>query len=205
MRWTWSGWGLLTLCACASGPGGTRARPPPSSAARVHELPRADERVTPFDLDHDGKPDVWDYTVQVPGPDGRMVERRDREELDMNSDGQVDLVKWFDAHDQLARETLDLDFDGKVDQVNLYEHGLISRKERDLDGDGRPDQTAIYGAAGTPEAGQRVREERDTNADGKVDVWEYYEHGRLVRVGKDLDFDGQVDQWSQGDATTRSP
>lgn len=168
MRWTWGGWAAVALAACASRSQVTS--PPPSdvaSSVSIHQAKRSDERLTALDLNHDGRPDVWDYTVEAPGSGGNSRERRVRTELDMNGDGRPDLVKWYGAREQLVRETLDLNFDGRIDQVNVYEDGVLSLIER------------------------------DTNADGKMDVWEEYADGHLVRVGKDLDFDGRVDQWTQ--------
>ena len=42
-----------------------------------------------------------------------------------------------------------------------------------------------------------TREERDSNYDGKVDYWEYFEGGKLDRAGTDKDGDGNVDEWLQ--------
>lgn len=200
MKRTWRWAALLALSACASPKQAQRLPPaPPTPDVPLHLPRRADERLTAFDLNHDGKPDVWDYTVEVPGPDGKPQERLDRKELDMNSDGRADIVKWFDPHERLARETLDLDFDGRVDQVNVFQDGVLVRKERDLDQDGRPDQFTFY------EGGRVVRKERDTNGDGKVDVWEYFQKGKLDRLGEDVDFDGTVDKWIEGDVAVSPP
>jgi hypothetical protein len=38
------------------------------------------------------------------------------------------------------------------------------------------------------------RKESDTNGDGKVDFWEYFDDaGKVIRTGKDLDGDGVMD------------
>jgi hypothetical protein len=42
-----------------------------------------------------------------------------------------------------------------------------------------------------------VRKEKDTNGDGKVDYWEYWENNQVDRVGEDLDGDGNVDKWTK--------
>ncbi len=47
------------------------------------------------------------------------------------------------------------------------------------------------------EKGKIVRKERDTNGDGKVDYWEYWENDQVDRVGEDLDGDGNVDKWTK--------
>jgi len=38
----------------------------------------------------------------------------------------------YDEKEQVSREALDLDFDGKVDQVNYYEKGVIVRKDTQI-------------------------------------------------------------------------
>ena len=35
----------------------------------------------------------------------------------------------------------------------------------------------------------------DTNADGQIDQWEYYESDALARLEKDRDYDQRVDHW----------
>ncbi len=39
------------------------------------------------------------------------------------------------------------------------------------------------------------RVESDTNGDGVLDRWEFYEEGEIVRAETDRDFDGIVDEW----------
>jgi hypothetical protein len=43
----------------------------------------------------------------------------------------------------------------------------------------------------------------DTNHDGKPDVWEIYDEGKLERRGVDLDFDGHVDRWDRDEIALR--
>ncbi|MBK8181009.1 MAG: hypothetical protein IPK67_19405 [Planctomycetes bacterium] len=44
------------------------------------------------------------------------------------------------------------------------------------------------------ESGKVRRKERDTNADGKIDFWEYFDdQGNVVKTGKDIDGDGVMD------------
>jgi large subunit ribosomal protein L1 len=46
--------------------------------------------------------------------------------------------------------------------------------------------------------------QRDTNHDGRPDVWEIYEEGHLRRMGWDLDFDGRVDRWDRDEIAERA-
>lgn len=152
---------------------------------------RGDEKVTEYDLNHDGKPDVWSYLAPGKSPEGQPIERLARKELDINWDGKVDITRTYDEREQIEKEALDLDFDGKVDQVNYYEKGVMVRKERDLDYNNKPDLWLYL------EKGKIVRKERDTNGDGKVDYWEYWEGEQVDRIGEDLDGDGNVDRWTK--------
>jgi hypothetical protein len=43
----------------------------------------------------------------------------------------------------------------------------------------------------------------DENHDGRVDVWEIYDEGRLQRRGVDLDHDGRVDRWDRDEIALR--
>ena len=163
-----------------------------SGAPAIHQ-PQAGEQVQAYDLRRSGKPDVWVYTVTSQDATGRPVERRVRKEADLNGDGKVDVVYYFDADGQVIKETLDLDFDGKVDDTVYFEKGKKVRSEKDLDGDGRIDTWNYYDANE-----KLVRKERDVKGTGKVDYWEYWENGAIDRIGEDLDGDGQVDRWTKG-------
>jgi hypothetical protein len=187
---------LVCLAALAVGCGG-RQQPKTDDgrgerlAENIRQEKRGEETVTEYDLNNDGKPDMWTYTVTGKDPEGRPIERIVRRELDINWDGKVDIVRHYDEREQISREALDLDFDGRVDQTNFYEKGQLVRKERDLDYDGRTDLWIFF------ERGKIVRREQDTNSDGRVDYWEYWENDQVERIGEDLDGDGQVDRWTR--------
>lgn len=187
---------VLTGCAGGKSAGrgegaegaGTEAR---KKAEGIQPERSGNEQVAEQDVNGDGKPDIWTYTVKAKDADGVEQERRVRQELDLNWDGRVDLTRYFDANGDQTRETLDLDYDGKVDATYFFEKGVNTRRERDVDGDGRADSFIFY------ERGALVRKERDTNSDGKVDYWEYWEGGQVDRIGEDLDGDGTVDKWTR--------
>src|SRR5690606_14072525 len=61
-----------------------------------------------------------------------------------------------------------------------------------------PDETRLY------VAGKLSRVQRDTNGDGRPDVWEVYADGQLQRVGVDLDADGHVDRWDRDAVALRA-
>jgi len=191
------------LAACSSSKSAQRADGTgngPATGDRLEEKivqqRQANEKVTEFDLNHDKKPDVWEYRVTVKDENGKDVDRLVRKELDINWDGRVDIVRYYNDREEVVKEALDLDFDGKIDQINYYEKGVIVKKERDLDFNGRPDLWIYY------EKGHIVRKERDTKGTGKVDYWEYWENDKVDRIGEDLDGDGVVDRWIKNPNST---
>jgi hypothetical protein len=168
-----------------------------TGAPSVRVEKRGEEKVSAFDLNHDGKPDVWTYTVVAQGgADGKEYDKLVRKELDINFDGKLDISKHYDDKEQVEHESFDLDFDGKVDQTNYYEKGAVVRKERYLDSTNGQPQLWIY-----YEKGKIARKERDTNSDGKIDYWEYWENDQVDRIGEDLDGDGSVDRWTKNPET----
>ena len=61
---------------------------------------------------------------------------------------------------------VDANYDGKIDRVEYYdENGQVIKMTADSDNDGIFEETVIY------KAGKPIRSERDTNKDGKGDVW----------------------------------
>jgi hypothetical protein len=155
----------------------------------IRQKKSGDETVTEFDLNGDKKADVWTYTVKAKGADGKEIDRVSRKELDINWDGRVDIARVYDDKEVLVKESLDLDFDGKVDQVNYFEKGVIIRKERDLTAAGKPSLWLYYekgklvrkerdtNADGKVdyweywEADQIDRIGEDLDGDGNVDKW----------------------------------
>jgi antitoxin component YwqK of YwqJK toxin-antitoxin module len=192
-------WTPLVAATLAAGCGqnksavaGPAAEPSPGVqklSDQISEAQQANEKATKYDLNHDGTPDVFSYSVPGKAEDGREIQRVVRKELDLNFDGKVDITKFYGETEQVEREAYDLDFDGKLDQVNFYEKGVVVRKERDLDYNNQTDLWLYL------EKGKIVRKERDTNGDGKVDYWEYWENDQVERAGEDLDGDGSVDRW----------
>src|SRR5690242_13974305 len=75
-----------------------------SLAEGIRTEKRGNEKVTEYDLNHDGKPDVWSYTVPGKTPEGQDIERLVRKELDINWDGKVDITRTYDEHEQIEKE-----------------------------------------------------------------------------------------------------
>ncbi len=177
---------LLLTAACSSNQKVTSPAPGRENVgAAVVGIPGPGETVHEYDLNHDGRTDVWAYSVT--SPDGKDVVIR--KEKDLNNDGRIDCWEFYDLDGTLVRLTYDMDFDGKPDVSLFFEKDQLVRKEYAFGFDGIPHSFNFY------EKNKLVRKERDANGDGKIDVWEYWENGEVDRVGIDSDGDGQVDHW----------
>ena len=70
--------------------------------------------------------------------------------------------------------------------------GTIERVVHDPNGDGKADAIVLYAPTGT------IRQaELDTDRDGTIDRWEYFESGTLVRVGSSRAKPGVPDYWER--------
>lgn len=137
-----------------------------------------------IDIDGDTEPDIFNFYRERSNADPLLV----RKELDLNVDGQVDVISFFDAEGKLEREEMDGDFDGTFDWIDHYQDGRRVLAEIDTDHDGRTNVFAYY------VDGSIARKERDTNGDGLIDYWERFDNeGNVVKTGKDLDGDGKMD------------
>jgi hypothetical protein len=181
--------GLAALsCAGAQKPPAEAAPAPKAAETRFVPKgfePQPGEIVTEYDLTHDGKPDVWKYTIKDATGNEVLV----RKEKDLNGDGKIDTWEKYGPDGTLVMVAYDLDFDGRPDEILYFEKEQLVKKEMAFGFDGIPRSWSYY------EKGKLVRKERDTNGDGKVDYWEYWENGEIDRIGIDTDGDGQVDRW----------
>jgi hypothetical protein len=177
---------VLLAAACGSRqkvvtPAPERQRP----AAAPAGAPRPGQTIREYDLDHDGRVDLW--ITSVTGSDGKELVIR--KEKDLDGDGRIDSWEELEPDGTLARLTYDMDFDGTPDLTLYFEKDQLVRKAYAFGSDGLPHAFNFY------QQGKLVRRERDTKGDGKIDTWEYWENGQVDRVGVDLDGDGQVDRW----------
>lgn len=117
----------------------------------------------------DGRVDVWSYFQ-----DGKLVRR----EVDTKGSGTPDTFYYYE-NDQLAREERHEKGDGRVSYRRFYQNGRLTRVERSTRADGKINLWTQYDPAKDAEV--VLKEEWDLNGDGGVDVWSYYENGRLVR------------------------
>ena len=93
-------------------------------------------------------------------------------------------------HKTLICREIDTNLDGIKDVVRTFnQKGEAIREESDSDYDGRIDIWINF------VDGRIAQEDVDTNKDGKADVWKFYVNGNLQRVRRDRNFDGKPDVW----------
>jgi hypothetical protein len=179
---------LAALSACAKNPDATSGG---AARSTFTERVEADGLVVQeFDLDKDGRNEVINHWRPREGAPRLLVQKQ----VDLNRDGKMDVISWFDDAGQIEREEMDSDYDGVFDWVDHYQGGARVMSEWDSDTDGRANVFKYYVISAS---GQTVleRKERDTDGDGKIDLWERFNlSGEVVRMARDLDGDGKMDQ-----------
>jgi len=136
-------------------------------------------KVVSFDLNKDGKPDVWHlYNGSV---ETCKID-------DFDHDGRKDFMIAYDASHTPIYKKADVDWDGNFDLVEVFEGGTITESERDSDFDGKFDVKEVYAGGSL----QSVR--RDRNGDNKPDQWENYVDGQVTSITYDDNYDGKVDR-----------
>jgi hypothetical protein len=169
---------------------------------------KGDQVVRRFDLDGNGEPEVVRFykrtkTSNQEGDDSSEQENGDssdsnkeegrrlvRKEIDVDYDGQIDVVRHYTENGELDREKVDLDRDGTFDIVNHFKgESELARKE--LLGKKGKQVVAIRFYA----EGKLSKVKRDTDANGTFDYWEFYQDEELKRIGYDEDGDEKVDRW----------
>jgi hypothetical protein len=196
---------LAMLTACGTTP--TPAEMSPSAESNMPSAPQIDRTkcsdkgkdIVTADTNEDKKPDVWKF-FQVTNQGGQKVEVLTCKQVDLNHDGKIDIVYYYDDKgQQTTLEEFDLDFDGKFDMTVYYANGKKVREELDTNYDQKPDLFKYY------EDEKLVRIERDTNNDGKIDEWQYFEAGKLDRIGYDTAGTGKVDKWDRSPEADETP
>jgi len=86
---------------------------------------------------------------------------------------------------------MDRNYDGLVDRVEAYdEKGIIIRSETDTNNNGKMDEWVFY------EKGIPVKAEKDTNGDGKANTFLTYDRkGVMIKSETDTDNDGKINEW----------
>jgi len=125
-------------------------------------------RMQAVDRNGDGRPDREDLYEQ-----GRLASRR----LDDDGDGRFETIETIEG-DQVTGWVMDLDGDGRYECRSVEDAEGVHHVERDADGDGRTDAWIMMVGEGSKAA---VREQVDTDGDGKADTTTIYVNGHVVR------------------------
>lgn len=119
----------------------------------ISELPGSE--VIKSDINKDGDIDGWSYVRE-----GSV----ERQEIDMNFDGQVDSVFIYERSGRVKEELLDTNHDGKIDNWRFYNEGEV------------------------------IKDSMDSDFDGNIDVWFYIDRGHVYKMEEDTTGDGKPDQ-----------
>ena len=79
------------------------------------------------------------------------------------------------------------------DTVQVSMEGDLRKVTLDLNGDKRADVFNYYKAGDAPDSELMVRKEIDLNFDGRTDVTQTWDDGRMTKEEIDADFDGRKD------------
>lgn len=182
---------VVVLCACGSS---DKTKEPAKPEAQLLGMEIVGETsVERYDLNGDGKPDLFKiYVLRGPKDDPeKRTQLLGRQDLDLDFDGNVDVRRHFNELGTVVREEMDLDFDGQFDAIDYYSDGTLYRRDMALNFEGKPSIVKYY------TANKLARKERDTNGDGKIDTVEFYDNGKLIRIGVDKDGDEKPDVYTE--------
>jgi len=112
--------------------------------------------------------DTWSYFK-----DGKLIRR----DVDTKQQGRPDTVYYYDG-DKLAEKSTTRPAKDVLPTAPFTRRALGEGREGSQ-WPSRPDLWVYYDTAREGET--VIKEERDLNGDGLVDLWTYYESGRLVR------------------------
>jgi len=160
------------------------------------------------DRNHDGTPDLKIFYVN--GEKKRLIKDDDFNgffeiiqqfetdgwaitvELDADENSHADSI-FFYTKEGLARKDVDENADGCIDFRESYDHtGRMVKSEEAVDGAGCLNMAWYYDESQVP-----VRAEKDTDADGRPDIWYCYSGNRLTKVHEDTNHDGKPDVWEE--------
>jgi hypothetical protein len=170
---------MVWLSACGAPQAEVPTGPAQPPRVRYGTLDRNVLRAESVDINGDGTSDQVRWMTASGAH--LMTER------DLDFDGAADMYDYFEGN-ALVEQEFQLDFDRAIDLVVYYAGDRIVRKQMSTSFDGQFNLTKIYDASGMLES-----VERDSDGNGRVDVWEYYVQGTLSRVGLDTDGDGRPD------------
>ena len=171
----------LAVPACKGKKGDTTPKNSSTDTSKIDQslCDEGKRRVETFDLNKDGKPDLWKLF------DGTTLTCR---QDDFDHDGRKDFLIAYDPAGNILYKKADFDYDGRFDMTEVFENGVITEAERDTDFDGKFDVKEVY------VGGQLNSVRRDRNGDNRPDQWEQWNDGVVTSITYDDDYDGKVDR-----------
>jgi hypothetical protein len=115
--------------------------------------------------------------------------------IDTAKTGRIDQIEEYNDKEIKTAECIDTNNDGKTDDRYYYdpENGLLLREELDTNYDGKPDLWVIF-EYNTDTSMKQCTIQKDNNFDGKIDEWHYSNNKRkIIKIEKDQNFDGKID------------
>jgi antitoxin component YwqK of YwqJK toxin-antitoxin module len=110
----------------------------------------------------------------------------ERIEEDTRHTGRIDRIRTY--YGGLPVKVIyDANGDGFKETITLFKEGKVCRQTEDCNRDGKPDVTICFNAKE-----EKERVESDTNLNGRIDTWEYYQDGQLARVERDEEGNGKI-------------
>jgi hypothetical protein len=188
---------LILVAGCAKKPAKSAADEAPKYKPIVEKTTPEGLILQEVDIDADHHPDTFNYFRERSGAPRLLL----RKEVDTNRDGKIDQITYYNDEAKIEREEVDGDFDGRFDwvehwQAEIQVDGTAGRwrrmmAEADSDHDGVMDTFTYYDGP----AGQVTRKELDQDNDGRVDFWERFDDkGVVTKTGRDTDGDGRMDE-----------
>ena len=159
-----------------------------------------------FDVNHDGQVDLWKFYAykkldDVEGPGDLLLIRK---ELDLNFDGRIDRIMYYNQKEELVSEEIDTNFDGTIDRIHHYDKAiLVSTEFFQSEGnrvaiDGVNNPTVYPNMVRFFRNGKMTREEPDAEGDGLRERYVLFDvEGKISQIGHDDDGDGVVEYWER--------
>ncbi len=157
-----------------------------------------------FDMNRDGNVDLWKFYAykkmsDTEGDGDLLIIRK---EVDLNFDGRVDRIMYYNQKENLTHEEIDTNFDGVIDRIHYYDNGMIIRtefyqKEKNrvmIDGENNPEVNPDF--VRYFRQGVLTREETDEGCDGYRELITLFNaEGNIAQVGYDDNDDGVIERW----------
>ncbi len=138
---------------------------------------------------------------------------------DKNGDGRFEITKWFNRPGWYMVMELDADQDGHPEERSYFKAAQMKTKATDKNSGSRAGRSNADKETGRLVKVEKydestgkinltmyynsdeklIRAEKDTNLDGKTDVWFHYNNGVLSSVEQDTNLDGRPDIWETYD------